>query len=419
MPASDTEPGPGDGAAPPPALGYPTERTCPFSPPPAFARLREQPGLPAVEALEGGRPWLVTRYADARAVLGSPAFSARFDTPGFPLMSPSDVQQRDDRTESLIRTDDPEHLRQRRRLTRDFTVKRIAALRPEIQGVVDGALDELLAHDGSADLIATVALPIPSRVICLLLGVPYADHGFFQRAAARALAGDSSPDEVRTALGELGDYLAALVREKVRDPQDDILSRLATAYLVPGEIDEREMVTIAMTLLVAGFETTGNMIGLGTALFLTHPEQRALFTAGDEQLQRNAVEELLRYLSIAHHPRQFAATEDVTVGGHTVRAGEGVLISLPAVNRDADAFDDPDTFDITRPAQQHLAFSYGTHQCLGQALARMELLLYFRTLFARVPSLRLLDAPEDFDLKQRSRAHGFRSLSVAWQEDAR
>ncbi|MEU6117365.1 cytochrome P450 [Streptomyces sp. NPDC047117] len=402
------------GAAEEVAVPYPTVRTCPFDPPAEFAGLRARPGLPRTRALEDGRPWLVTRYEDAKAVLAGPDFSARLDTPGFPLFSPSDVQQRDDRVESLIRSDDPDHLTRRRRLTRHFTVKRVHAMRDRIQWVIDSTLDDLLAAEPPADLIGLVARPIPSRVICLLLGVPYADHAFFQQAAARALAGDADPADVRIALRELGDYLDALVREKTRASDDDVLSQLIRDFLEPGALDRAELVNIAMTLLVAGFETTGNMIGLGTALFLQHPEQRDLFLAGDETLQANAVEELLRHLSVAQHPRQLAVRREVTVAGCALQPGDGVLISLPSANRDPAAFDDPDTFDIRRPARGHLAFSHGTHQCLGQALARLELLLTFRALFTRVPTLRLVDDPERFDLKTHSRIHGFNTLHVGW-----
>ena len=399
------------------AVTYPTARTCPFDPPAEFTRLRALPGLPRTRALEDARPWLITRYEDAKAVLASPAFSARLDSPGFPLFSPGDVQQRDDRVESLIRSDDPDHLTRRRRLTRHFTVKRVHAMREEIQQVIDAALDDLLDAGSPADLVALVARPVPARVICLLLGVPYADHAFFQQAAARALAGDADPADVRIALRELGDYLDILVQEKARTSGDDVLSQLARDLLLPGTVDRAELVNIAMTLLVAGFETTGNMIGLGTALFLRHPEQRDLFMAGDDALGANAVEELLRYLSVAQHPRQLAVRSEVTVAGCPLSPGDGVLISLPSANRDPQEFDSPDTFDIGRTARGHLAFSHGTHQCLGQALARLELLLTFRTLFARVPTLRLADSPdssEGFDVNTQSRVHGFNSLQVAW-----
>ncbi|MCT2546688.1 MULTISPECIES: cytochrome P450 [Streptomyces] len=399
------------------AVTYPTARTCPFDPPAEFTRLRALPGLPRTRALEDARPWLITRYEDAKAVLASPAFSARLDSPGFPLFSPGDVQQRDDRVESLIRSDDPDHLTRRRRLTRHFTVKRVHAMREEIQQVIDAALDDLLDAGSPADLVALVARPVPARVICLLLGVPYADHAFFQQAAARALAGDADPADVRIALRELGDYLDILVQEKARTSGDDVLSQLARDLLLPGTVDRAELVNIAMTLLVAGFETTGNMIGLGTALFLRHPEQRDLFMAGDEALGANAVEELLRYLSVAQHPRQLAVRSEVTVAGCPLSPGDGVLVSLPSANRDPQEFDSPDTFDIGRTARGHLAFSHGTHQCLGQALARLELLLTFRTLFARVPTLRLADSPdssEGFDVNTQSRVHGFNSLQVAW-----
>ncbi|TDD90079.1 cytochrome P450 [Saccharopolyspora karakumensis] len=188
---------------------YPTQRSCPFSPPDVFDRLRGQAELPTVEVLRGGRPWLITRYDDARAVLASGNFSARMDRSGFPLVTPTDLQQLDSERPSLVRTDDPEHLQKRRRLTRDFTVKRINALEPEIQHVIDECVDGLLHAGRPADLVAELALPVPSRVICLLLGVPYDQHEFFQRKSAEALSGQADVDTVRTALDELAEYLAS------------------------------------------------------------------------------------------------------------------------------------------------------------------------------------------------------------------
>ncbi|MER7012778.1 cytochrome P450 [Saccharopolyspora sp. NPDC000359] len=393
---------------------YPAERSCPFSPPDDFERLRAEQALPTVPVLRGQRPWLVTRYEDAKAVLASPNFSARMDRPGFPLMSATDVQQLRAERPTLIRTDDPEHLQKRRRLTRDFTVKRINALEPEIQRIIDETIDDLLRVGGPADLVSELALPVPSRVICLLLGVPYEQHEFFQRKSAQALAGRSGVDDVAAALGELGEYLGELADAKRRAPQQDLFSRLVQELHVPGIVDRGELIDTAMTLLIAGFETTSNMIGLGVAALLCHPDQLEVFLAGDRALQENAVEELLRYLSIAQHPRQFVAVADTQVGNTLIRAGEGVLISLPSANRDPAAFADADVLDLRRPARHHLAFSYGTHQCLGQALARRELLLTYRTLFTRVPSLRLVDPVEEFDLKSHTRVHGFNSLNVTW-----
>lgn len=398
-----------------PALdAYPTERGCPFNPPEIFDDLRRKDEFATVPVLAGNTPWLVTRYEDAKAILGSPDFSARLDNPGFPLMSATDVQQRDHAQPSLVRTDDPEHQTKRRRLTREFTVKKIRSMRPHIQQVIDEVIDELLTEQAPADLVTTVALPIPSRVICLVLGVPYAEHAFFQRKAREALSGKSDVETVQTALHELGAFVSELIDAKLQAPEDDLVSRLAHDYLKTEEIDRQEVINIAMTLLIAGFETTGNMISLGTALLLAHPDQRDLFLAGDEAFQANAVEEILRYLTIAHHPRQLVATVDTEIGGNTIRAGEGVLISLPATNRDGTAFEAPDEFDLARSARHHLAFSYGIHQCLGQSLARLELQLYFRTVFTRIPGLRLADSPQEYDLKTDSRAHGFNSLNVTW-----
>lgn len=254
------------------------------------------------------------------------------------------------------------------------------------------------------------AMPVPSLVICELLGVPYADHDAFQRWTRTMLGTASTSAESNGAEAELGEYLLALVTRKRGEPTDDLLGGLVTA----GELADGELVSIAHMLLVAGHETTANMLGLGTFALLRQPDQLARLRR-DPALVDGAVEELLRYLSIA----QFdvggrAALEDVDLDGRLVRAGEVVTVSLPAVNRDPRRFDDPDALDLTRPASRHLAFGHGVHACLGQHLARTELRVALPALLARFPGLRLAIPADEVPMRYDMPIYGVYRLPVEW-----
>ncbi|WP_313885622.1 cytochrome P450 [Fodinicola feengrottensis] len=208
-------------------------------------------------------------------------------------------------------------------------------------------------------------------MICQLLGVPYQDHDRFQGWSRRLISSATTKEEALQATQELGAYLTELVDAKDREPADDLISRLVVQQLRAGTLTRQEIVGMARLLLVAGHETTANMIGLGTAALLQNPDQLALLrTDPNPALVKSSVEELLRYLTITQSGRRRVATEDVTVAGQLIRAGEGVIIVAgDAANRDPDAFADPDALDLARSARQHVAFGYGIHQCLGQPLA--------------------------------------------------
>jgi cytochrome P450 len=393
---------------------YPMQRSCPFDPPPELGRLQAEDPVTKVRIWDGSTPWLITRYADQRAVLADPRFSADARKDGYPATSRG-VAARRRTSRAFITMDNPEHDVYRRMLTRDFMIKRVEALRPRIQSIVDGLLDELERQGPPADLVANFALPVPSLVICELLGVPYGDHEFFQRCSRVMISRDSAVEDSLRVTEELKSYLVDLVDAKTAAPADDLLSRLVETQLEPGSLTREQIADMAVLLLVAGHETTANMIGLGTVALLENPAQLAeLRDTDDPKLVANAVEELLRYLTIVHGGRRRVAVEDVEVGGQLVRAGEGVILANDAGNRDAEAFPEPDVLDIHRPARHHVAFGYGIHQCLGQPLARVELQVVYSTLYRRLPGLALAVPLDELPFKHEMLVYGVHELPVTW-----
>lgn len=390
---------------------YPGERSprCPFDPPPAYADWREAEGLQ--RALWKGSPvWMVSRFEDIRAAMGDPRISADI-TRGVPSSFPGGRQA----PPIFPRMDDPEHARLRQMLTKDFTVKRVEGMRPHIQDLVDGFLDQMISKGHPADLVREYALPIPSTVISLLLGVPYADHEFFQRHSSTLLTMSASAQEKGSANLELFGFLNDLAERKQREPGDDLISRLISERVSTGELPIATAAINGLILLIAGHETTSNMIALGTLTLLRNPAQLArVRDADDPAVVANAVEELLRYLTIAQDMVVRMAIEDVTVGGQLVRAGELLLMNLPAGNRDPESFTQPDIFDIGRNTHGHLAFGYGVHQCLGQSLARAELHIALSTLLRRLPGLRLAVPIEDVRFRHDMSTYGVHELPVAW-----
>jgi cytochrome P450 len=394
------------------AHAFPMARQCPYDPPPEYARLREDEPVSRVRNWDGQEAWLVTRYADARAVLADSRFSNDIRRPGFPAVSVANQLGRQ-QMRSFLNMDDPEHAHFRRMLISSFTMRQVERLRPRIQTIVDTLIDDMLAAGPPADLVQAFALPLPSLVICELLGVPYADHDRFQAWSRTMISKNSTQDQAQRAIGELAGYLGELVDAKDREPGDDIISRLVVDQLRPGNATRTEVVNMARLLLVAGHETTANMIALGTAALLAHPDQLERLRT-DPGIVKSAVEELLRYLTITQSGRRRVAIEDVTVAGQLIRAGEAVIVAGDAANRDAAVFADPDELDLARTAKQHVAFGYGIHQCLGQPLARVELQVVYGTLYRRIPTLRLAVPAEQIRFKHDMLVYGVHELPVSW-----
>ncbi|HEY2766450.1 MAG TPA: cytochrome P450 [Pseudonocardiaceae bacterium] len=391
---------------------FPLPRACPYSPPPEYRQLRENTPIARVRLASGADAWAVTRHEDLRAMLSDPRFSSDRNHPGFPLLIPGGRITLDFRP-SLISMDAPEHGNARRAVLGEFTVKRIQALAPRIQQIVDDCLDALLAAPRPANLVQALSLPVPSLVICELLGVPYGDHAFFQSRSSQLLRRTTPRLARKTAVDELRSYLDDLVTEKEKQPGDDLLGRQIRRQREDGASDHEELVSLGFLLLVAGHETTANMISLGTLALLENPESLAAIR-GDPGKTPGAVEELLRCFTIVEFATSRVAVEDVELGGARIRAGDGVLGLSNAANHDPETFKNPDEIDIERGARHHMAFGYGPHQCLGQNLARMELRIVFDTLFRRIPTLALAVPAGDLPFKEDANVHGLYELPVTW-----
>jgi cytochrome P450 len=385
---------------------FPATREDPLDPPPVYADWRREQPVTRAMLWTGQQSWVATRYDDVRLILQDQRFSADARRPGFPVQSA--IERREEPI--FIRLDPPEHTRQRRMLTGEFLVKRVDEMRPAIQEIVDSFLVGL---SPPTDLVPSFALPVPSLVICVMLGVPYADHDFFQRCSRTMLDRQSPPEMVRKAVDDLRAYLGDLVDRKHREPGDDLLTRLIAEHEDNGDLNREQVVSMALLLLVAGHETTANMIGLSMLTLLRNPDQLAALRT-DPGLAPRAVEELLRYLSVVQTGVPRVALTDIELGGVTIREGDPVFAVLPAANRDPLTFEHPDRVDLNRDAHRHVAFGYGAHQCLGQPLARVELQIALNSLLARFPGIALVDAIGDIQFRHDTVVYGVEKLEVSW-----
>nr|AAT45303.1 cytochrome P450 monooxygenase CYP105S1 [Streptomyces tubercidicus] len=380
----------------PTARTQPMERTCPFSPPEGYRTLREEDPITQVTFPDGAKGWLVSRYSDVRAVLADPRFGANGQQPPLPGM--------------FLTMDPPEHTRFRRLLTGQFTVRRMRKLAPAVEQIVAERLAEMAAAEGPVDLVQAFALPVPSLVICELLGVPYADREEFQENSSRMLRLDASQEQFEQAQMAMYERIHQLVVAKRAHPTDDILSGLVQS----GVLTDEEVTGVGVLLLIAGHETTANMIALGTMCLLGHPGQLASLRA-DPELMDDAVEELLRYLTIVQYGLRRMALEDVELGGQRIKAGSVVVAALPSGNRDATHFSgDPETLDVRRPYSPHLAFGHGVHQCIGQQLARVEMKAALSALIDRFPGLRLAVPAREVPMRDDMLIYGVHELPVTW-----
>ncbi|WP_280441018.1 cytochrome P450 [Nocardia vulneris] len=394
----------------PPA--FPSNRTCPYRLPEQYTKLRdEQDSLHKVTLFDGAQAWVVTKHETARALLADPRLSADRTHANFPAVSPR-FRVFQASKPAFISLDPPEHSTQRRMMISEFTLKRVKGMRADIEKIVHGFIDDLLAAGPPADLVGQFALPVPSMVICRLLGVPYEDHEFFQDASRRLVQSTTAEGAI-AARRDLAVYLDGLITRSQAEPGPGLLSSLVTEQLARGEIDREDLVSSSILLLVAGHETTASMTSLSVITLLEHPDQHAALRA-DPSLIPGAVEELLRYLAIADIAGGRFAKADIEIDGHVIKQGEGVLVSNSIANRDGSVFAEPDTFDVHRSARQHIAFGYGVHQCLGQNLARLELEIILGSLLERIPTLRLAVPTEQLTLRPGTTIQGVNELPVTW-----
>ncbi|MFQ6396190.1 cytochrome P450 [Nocardia sp. KC 131] len=387
---------------------------CPFSPPPELAALQAVKPLSRVRIWDDSTHWLITGHAEQRALLSDPKISADEKQPGFPHQSPGMAETLDQRPLTIFNSDAPEHSRFRRLMTFPFTLKRVEALRPNIQTITDDLIDQMLAGPNPADLVTALALPLPSLMISRLLGVPYEDHAFFQQHAGVAVDRHATPEQSAESSTAIHSYLAELITDRLDSPGDGWVADLAERVKA-GEVTVPEAALMGVVLLIAGHETSANMIALGTLALLQNPDQLTVFGATDDpKVIANGVEEMLRYLSIAQHGLRRIALADIEIGGETIRAGDGVIVPLPAANFDPEVFAEPDRLDLHRQARRHHAFGFGIHQCVGQQLARLELQVVYGTLYRRIPTLEMATTIDRIDFKEDHFAYGVTELPVTW-----
>jgi cytochrome P450 len=391
-----------------------------FDPPDLYRWLREERPVTRIITKGGDPAWLVTRYDDVRSVLSDPRVSADLYNPGFPFLGVGAKEQIRSIGASFLRMDAPAHTMYRRLLSRNFMVKRVEALRPAIQDLVDEKIDAMLASpQRPVDFVQALALPVPSTVLSWVLGVREKDRAFFNKATEELFSfGDGTDAEAieRSNQANMSLYLYAyeLAEERAAadHPGDDILGQLVTAAK-EQKISLKDVAGAGFVLTVAGHDTTASMTALGTLTLLQHPEQLAELRAHPELIP-DAIEELLRYLTVVHLIVLRVAAEDIEIGGVVIPAGEGIVPLNFSANRDDAHYPDAGRFDIHRKARDHFAFGYGMHQCIGQPLARVELHVIFETLLRRVPTLRLAVPLDEVPFKVWSPINGVYELPVTW-----
>ncbi|MGX2994413.1 cytochrome P450 [Streptomyces sp. JNUCC 64] len=376
---------------------------CPFDPPAELLDARRHAPLSRYTHIWGKRGWLITGYDLVRSVLADPRFSSRKE-----VMNVGDFALDPAPPGEFLLTDDPLHARYREPLVGRFTARRMRQLTERVEEVTVGLLDAMEAAGPPTDLVTAFAKPLPAVIICELLGVPYEDRDSFQEQVEAFLGVEPDKDKQVAAYAETRRYLAELVVAKRARPTDDVLSELTR-----GDLTDEELTGVALILLAAGFDTTASTLALGTFALLRNPDQLAALRS-EPALADRAVEELLRYLSVAKTFMR-TALEDVELGGRTIEAGTTVLLSYQTANRDPERFTDPQKLDLRRRGGGHLAFGHGAHQCLGRQLARMELRIALPALLARFPTLRPAVPDDEIVLRPESAdVHGVMSLPVTW-----
>ncbi|MEV4148835.1 cytochrome P450 [Amycolatopsis sp. NPDC049691] len=393
-------------------FSLPVKRSCPFDPPDEY-RTRPPVGPLAFEASPGpATGWLVTRLSDVRAVLSDARFSHRNDLVALavPPPFPMDTYEPEPAAPGAFpKMDGADHARYRKLIAKYFTVRRTRELVPAAERIAGGLLDAMAAHGTEAELVTAYAEPLATRLMCELVGVPESDREELLHHLNVVARMRYTLDELIAAITVVGGTLERLVDAAFDDPGEDMLGELAST----GELDRPELVNLAWALVGGGFDTTTNMLALGTFALFEHRAQLARVQA-DPALWPNAVEELLRYLTVSHLGASRAALADVELGEHVIREGETVVVALPVANRDPERFPDPDRLDLGRVTQGHVAFGHGVHQCIGQHLARFTMQVGFRALFERFPELRPAVPADQVPLRDDMLHYGVHALPVTW-----
>jgi cytochrome P450 len=383
---------------------------------PLYDVLRREAPVAAVTTPAGDPAWLVTRYEEVRDLLGDTRLGRSHPRPEQAARITHGAVQ--EGPSGRYETEEADHTRMRRLLTPAFSARRMRRMGDDVQALVDGYVDDLVAAreaspDGVADLHETLAVPLPVAVICRLLGVPHEDGAYFRDLSDRM----ASFDPAREAAGartEFGRYMAGLAEQKRAHPGEDVISDLVAAQAADETYDYDEMVRLSVGLLFAGHETTVNRIGLGSLLLLTRRERWEDLTADPDGRTDAHVEEIMRLGAPGDLGLLRYAHTDVEVGGVTIREGDAVILSINAANRDPEAFADAEAFDPDRAERAHVGFGHGGHFCIGASLARTELRTVFGTLARRLPDLRLAAGLDDIEVRTQHLTGGVTALPVTW-----
>ena len=385
----------------------------PLDPPPQLADA-QRGGCPMqkVKIWNGSEPWLVTKYDDYRKVTSDQRFSADIRTPGFPLKNAGYKSKH----RMFLHMDDPEHLPYRRLWAKHLSVKKMEVFRPRIQKIVDDLIDAMLAGPKPADLLNDFALPVVSAMLAETFLIPDADRQRFLGLTNIMGSAASTPEEAAAALAQLLEYADGLLAERERAPGDDVISSFLIDGVYTGVMSRDELVYIIASLVSASHDNSTSMIVLGTLALLENPDQfKILADNPDAAVVANATEELLRFISPAQTGRRRIATEDIEVGGQLIRKGEGVIAMDNQSSRDPDIFPNPDKLDLLRPeARRHNALGYGTHQCGGQTLARIELQVVYGTLYRRIPTLKLAVPKGELVFEEQKLVYNVPAFPVTW-----
>ncbi|MFH9243973.1 cytochrome P450 [Streptomyces lydicus] len=375
-----------------------------------YAKLRAQGPVHRVRVPNGPDVWLVVGHEAVRGALTDPRLSKNWRASG--QLGPAGEESA--LFTNMLDADPPHHTRLRKLVAKEFTARRVEALRPRVQQITDELLDAMLAApDGRADLVEALAFPLPMTVICELIGVPAMDREAF-RGWSNELVAPTGEEAAYAATVAMSDYLVGLIEARRKDPGEGLLSDLIRTSDEDGDqLSREELVGTAFLLLVAGHETTVSLLSNGVRALLQHPAQLAALRA-DFSLLDNAVEEMLRYDGPVETATWRFSSEPVEIGGTLIPAGETILVALASASRDPERYSAADDFDITRDARGHAAFGHGIHFCLGAPLARLEARIALRSLLERCPDLALDVDPGALTWRTGMLIRGTEQLPVRW-----
>lgn len=351
------------------------------------------------------------RYGDVRALLQDRRFSSDSRRPGFTELTP--VLQSQTSAPPFVRTDNPDHRRLRGSVAKEFLPKHVERLRPAVKKIVEEVLDTVVEKGPPADLFAAFAVPVASTTVFRLLGVPRSDLPFLTECVRGVVSAADSQQDGAGSFQALGGYIDGLIREPAGLPEDSIVRRLVEGPYATGELNHGELIGVVIMLIVGGYDTTASTISLSLLSYATEPEKFA-FVHSEPERAPQLVEELLRFHTVSHLGLGRMATEDLEVGEVGVKAGEMVVAALQVANRDAEVFTNPHELDFDRPSVPHVGFGYGAHQCVGQALARLELQEAIPAIIRRLPSLTLDGDMSELRFRHDMSTFGLHALPMKW-----